>query len=73
MKSQLQRRFGATVAETDHHDLWQRSTLTAALAGRDAGPLERAGDDLERYVLSQFPETVSFDRGIVTAREVFGE
>jgi uncharacterized protein len=73
LKAQLQRRFGATAAETAHHDLWQRSTLTVALAGRDAGPLERAGDDLERYVLSQFPETVRFERGIVSAREVFGE
>jgi uncharacterized protein len=73
LKAQLQRRFGATVAETDHHDLWQRSTLTAALIGRDLGPLERASDDLERYVLSQFPETVRFQRGVITARDVLGE
>ena len=37
MKAQLQRRFGAAVAETDHHDLWQRSELSAALVGREAG------------------------------------
>ena len=73
LKSQLQRRFGATVAETDHHELWQRSTLTAALVGRDPGPIERVADDLERYVLSQFPETVRFERGLLSAREVFGE
>ena len=72
MKAQLQRRFGATVAETDHHDLWQRSTLTAALAGRDLAPLERAADDLERYVLSQFPEIVHFRRGVTTAEDVLG-
>ena len=24
LKAQLQRRFGAAVSETDHHDLWQR-------------------------------------------------
>jgi uncharacterized protein YlxP (DUF503 family) len=73
LKSQLHKRFGATVAETDHHHLWQRSTLTAALAGRDLGPLERAMDDLERYVLSQFPETVRFQRGVITANDVWGE
>jgi uncharacterized protein YlxP (DUF503 family) len=73
LKSQLQRRFGATVSETDHHDLWQRSTLTAALVGRDLGPLERAADDLERYVLSQFPDTVHFRRGVITAEDVVGE
>ena len=26
-KAQLQQRFGAAVAEVDHHDLWQRSRL----------------------------------------------
>jgi uncharacterized protein len=73
LKSQLHRRFGATVAETDHHDLWQRSTLTAALVGGDLGPLEKAMDDLERYVLSQFPESVRFERGVITAYDVLGE
>ena len=33
LKSQLQRRFGASVSETAHHDRWQRATLTAALVG----------------------------------------
>jgi uncharacterized protein len=73
LKAQLHRRFGATVAETDHHDLWQRSTLTAALVGKDLGPLKRASDDLERFVLSQFPETVRFQRGVTTAKDVLGE
>jgi uncharacterized protein YlxP (DUF503 family) len=72
LKSQLHKRFGATVAETDHHELWQRSTLTAALVGRDLGPLEKAADDLERFVLSQFPETVRFERGVSTADDVLG-
>ena len=70
LKAQLRQRFGATVAETDHHDLWQRSTLTAALVGRDLGPLEAAMDELERYVLAQFPETVRFERGVTTAEDV---
>jgi len=36
LKAQLRRRFGASVSETAHHDLWQRATLSAALVGRDA-------------------------------------
>jgi uncharacterized protein YlxP (DUF503 family) len=44
----LQRRFGAAVSETDHHDLWQRATLTAALVGRDAGTVADAASKLER-------------------------
>lgn len=73
MKAQLQKRFGASVAETDHHDLWQRATLTAALVGRDAGPLEHASDELERFVLSRFPETVRFERALRRIGEVLGE
>jgi len=41
-KAQLQNRYGASVAEVDHHELWQRATLTAAFAAREA----READDL---------------------------
>ena len=56
LKDRLQRRFGAAVAETDHHDLWQRATLTAALVGRDPGPLRERGWSLGRYAESSFPD-----------------
>jgi uncharacterized protein YlxP (DUF503 family) len=56
LKAQLQRRFGAAVAETDHHELWQRASLTAAIVGRDAGPLRDRAADVERYVGAMFPE-----------------
>jgi len=36
VKQRLARRFGCAVAEVDHHDLWQRARITAALVGRDA-------------------------------------
>ena len=56
LKAHLQRRFGAAVAETDHHDLWQRATLTAALVGREAGVLRERGAGVERHVLAMFPD-----------------
>ena len=34
VKAQLQRRFGASVAEVDHHDLWQRSRVTLSCVAR---------------------------------------
>ena len=34
-KAQSQNRFGAAVAEVDHHDVWQRARITAALVTRD--------------------------------------
>jgi uncharacterized protein YlxP (DUF503 family) len=70
LKSQLQRRFGAAVSETGHHDLWQRATLTAALVGRDQGVVAEAATKLERYVESQFPQGVRLERGILSADEV---
>jgi len=33
VKAQLHGRHGLTVAEVDHQDVWQRSTLAAALTG----------------------------------------
>jgi uncharacterized protein YlxP (DUF503 family) len=72
LKAHLQRRFGAAVAETDHHDLWQRSTLTAALVGRTPSVVDDAAAKLERYVLSQFPEGVRTERGLISTDEVIG-
>ena len=72
LKAQLQRRFGASVSETDHHDRWQRATLTAALVGQSASVVDDAGAKLARYVESQFPEGVRLDRGIVSGEEVLG-
>jgi len=36
VKAQLQRRFGASVAEVDHQDVWQRATLAVAYVSADA-------------------------------------
>ena len=69
LKAQLQRRFGASVSETDHHDLWQRATLTAALVGAEAGVVEEAGVKLGRYVESQFPDGVRVERAILSSEE----
>jgi uncharacterized protein YlxP (DUF503 family) len=64
-KAQLQHRFGASVAEVDHHELWQRSRLTLACVARDHGELERLLDDAERYLSGQEYELVSSDREVV--------
>jgi uncharacterized protein len=70
LKAQLQRRFGAAVSETDHHDLWQRATLSAALVGREAGTVAEAAARLERYVESQFPDGVRLERALLSAEEL---
>ncbi len=70
LKAQLQKRFGAAVSETDHHDLWQRATLSAALVGGSAHVVSDAAAKLERYVESQFPEGVRTERGLVSGEEI---
>ena len=65
-KSQLQHRFGAAVAEVDHHDLWQRSRLTLACVAREAREAERLLDEAERYLNGQEWELGSRTRELVT-------
>jgi uncharacterized protein len=72
LKAQLQRRFGASVSETAHHDRWQRATLTAALVGGSASIVDDAAAKLCRYVESQFPQGVRLERGVLSAEEVLG-
>ena len=72
LKAHLHRRFGASVAETAHHELWQRARLTAAVVSRDAGAAIEAAAGLERYVRSRFPDGARFERGLVSADEVLG-
>jgi uncharacterized protein len=70
LKAQLQRRFGAAVAETGHHELWQRSELTAALVGGDLTGLSNRVSALERYVISMFPETATVESQLVSREDL---
>ena len=72
VKAHLHRRFGAAVAETAHHELWQRAGLTAAVVARDARAAAEAAAGLERYVRERFPDGASFARGILSTEEVLG-
>jgi uncharacterized protein len=64
-KAQLQNRFGAAVAEVDHHDAWQRARITAALVTREHGEAERLLADAERYLASREWELALVERQIV--------
>jgi uncharacterized protein len=65
-KAQLQRRFGASVAEVDHHDLWQRARLTVACVARGHREVEELLDGAERYLASQAYVLTSVERELVT-------
>ena len=66
VKAQLQRRFGASVAEVDHHDVWQRARLTLACAARGHKELQELLDGAERYLAGQAFELGQVEREVVT-------
>ena len=66
VKAQLQRRFGASVAEVDHHDVWQRARLTLACVARGHKELQELLDGAERYLAGQAFELGSVEREVVT-------
>ena len=59
-------RFGASVAEVDHHELWQRSRLTLACVAREYGEAERLLDEAERWLVGQEWELGRVERRVVT-------
>src|SRR5436305_5305191 len=68
IKDGLRRRFGASVAEIDAHDKWQRSTLLCALVGD--GEVSDRADGLIRFVESRVPEGCSFERDLLSLRDI---
>jgi len=68
-KVQLHERFGASVAEVDHHELWQRSSLTVACAAREHRELQELLDAVVRYLGSQEFELLRADREVVVPGE----
>ncbi len=68
-KEQLRNRFGAAVAEVDHHEAWQRARITAALVTRQYGEAERLLADAERYLASREWELGRLDRDIITLED----
>jgi uncharacterized protein YlxP (DUF503 family) len=68
-KAQLQQRFGASVAEVDHHELWQRSRLTLSCVARDHRELQQLLDRAERFLAGQEFELAGVEREIVSLED----
>ena len=68
-KAQLQNRFGAAVAEVDHHELWQRSRLTVACVAREHREVETLLEEAVRYLNGQEYEVVRVERELVAPGE----
>ena len=68
-KAQLANRFGASVAEVDHHELWQRCALTAAFVARDAREAEELAERAEQWLTGQEWELVRAERSLVSPED----
>jgi hypothetical protein len=68
-KAQLEHRFGASVAEISHHELWQRAGLAMSVVRRDARHTIEALHDAERYLSAQEYELVSVRSRVVSVEE----
>lgn len=65
-KAQLQNRVGASVAEVDHHDVWQRSRITLSCVAREYREAERLLAEAERWLAGQAWELGRVERDVVT-------
>ena len=68
-KAQLQQRFGASVAEVDHHELWQRAALAAAFVAREARQAEELAERAEAWLAGQEWELVRSVRTLVSPED----
>ena len=66
LKAQLQNRVGASIAEVDHHDTWQRARVTLACVAREAGEAGRLLDEADRWLHGQAWEVTRTERDLVT-------
>jgi uncharacterized protein YlxP (DUF503 family) len=69
LKSDLQRRTGAAVAEVDFHELWQRARLTLSCVARGYRDVEALLDGAERYLAGQAFELGQIERNVVTLED----
>ena len=72
VKAHLHGRLGAAVAEVDHHDLWQRATLAAAVTADSPVRLDAAVDGMERWLDARFPHGARVERTMTSLEDLRG-
>lgn len=66
VKAALHTRLGASVAEVEHHDAWQRATLAAAVCAGSARRADAAADAVERWLDARFPQGARVERRLAS-------
>jgi hypothetical protein len=49
----IRQKFNVSVAEVDHHELWQRTTLAVSAVGAEGFHLKKVMHEVERFVWRQ--------------------
>jgi uncharacterized protein len=63
LKAGLRTKFNVSVAEVDHHDLWQRTAIAVAAVGGEQYHLRKVMHEVERFVERQ-PRVEVIDAGL---------
>ena len=66
VKAHLRTRNGASVAEVDHQDTWQRSTLAVAFAEGSLARCQEAADRVVRMLEASLPDGVRTERVVAS-------
>ena len=70
LKAQLQTRLHVTATEVEYQDLWQRSTLAAAVTGGSETAVHEAIDRVDRFVAERCPQGHRIESTVVSFQEV---
>jgi len=70
IKALLATRFGAAVAETAFHDLWQRARLTVTLVSATLPHLLEVSDHVERWLDARTPAGARIERVVASAEDL---
>jgi uncharacterized protein len=66
VKAHLRQRHSAAVAEVDHHESWQRSTLAVAVVDRTVAGVEDRADDVQRYLDARLEHGARIERVVAS-------
>jgi uncharacterized protein YlxP (DUF503 family) len=65
-------RLGASIAEVDHQDRWQRATLVAALCAGSPSRLDDHVDAVEGWLDARFPQGARVERTLASWDDLVG-
>ena len=66
IKAHLRQRHGASVADVEHQETWQRATLAVAVVAHTATATRERADDVMRYFDARLPQGVRVEERLAS-------